>query len=76
MGVRRSRAETAFHLGLGRRVELRPRYIMKVREDILSGKTDIAQEYTSQGKMRKPASLIQRLPREAHLFFLVPSLAE
>ena len=51
---------------------------MKVKEDILSGKTDIAQEYRSQGKMRKPVSLIQRLPREAHFFFffLVPSLPE
>ena len=39
---RSSIAETAFHLGLGRQVELRPRYIIKVREDILSGKTDIA----------------------------------
>lgn len=41
--VRRgSMAEMAFHLGLDGTAELRPRHPIKVREDDLSGKTDIS----------------------------------
>ena len=56
-----SMAEMAFNLGLDGMGGLRPTSTIKVREDILSGKMDMAQGYGRWETMRKPASLLQRL---------------